>query len=326
MEVQIHKDLKTHNTYLLLHQLLLKQSATMSDLVKSTGLSQSSVRNMLRDLEIRGVIKDIGVDHSTGGRCPNRFILDAQKIRTLNIYVHHRSAEYCFMNLYEEVYKGVFNYNSYQELENWIINQTREYVVCCITLAVEGVVDGYIYYTDHKNEYIRNDWIDHLKNTLDIPVYVENDVKAIQRGFYSSDESLSYFTFLYINEVGMACSTMKDGNILSGEKGILGELGLIPYQDKTINQFLRECNDQKEYENMILYLCTIICVSLDPQKIVLADDTQWNIDIDLLDEKLYPIVHSHYDITRIENVQTYLFNGLNALAIHNNLLKISEER
>ena len=101
MGVYVHKLLKENNSFLLLHSLYNKQNATMFELVEDTHLSQSSVRNLLRKFEQDRIVGSIGVEKSTGGRCPIRFSLIAQSFTVFCCYVHKGYLEYRVIQLYE---------------------------------------------------------------------------------------------------------------------------------------------------------------------------------------------------------------------------------
>lgn len=326
MKVYAHTVLKQNNSQLLLHHLYMKKDATMLDLVQDTQLSQSSVRNMLRQFEDNNIVESIGVDESTGGRCPVRFSLNPALFSLICLFVHKDYAECKIMRLYEVIESSKIEYSSFDQLSDKIKNMIKKYKSTAVVMAVEGIVNGHIYYTDHEDQYIRNDWIEHLQQQIMIPIYIENDVRCMQRGIYKHDESIDNFVYLYISSLGMGGSVMVNGTILNGYKGIIGELGLIPYHDKTINQAIRACHNELEFNQIISHLLVITCLSNDPQKIMISSKLSFPLDLPLLKQQLKSGVHQDYCLELEENPNQCLFDGLEYLGMMNLIRKIAGEK
>lgn len=304
-----HKDLKKNNSYLLLQSLYQKQSATMLDLVNDTHLSQSTVRNMLRAFEREGIVKSIGVNDSTGGRCPNQFSLVDNKFTILCVYVHRAYVDLRIVQLYTSLETSRVTYHNYEELYQTINHYCRQYNVCYIVIAVEGIVEGLCYYTDHNNEYIFNDWIAKMQQQMQVPIHVENDVKTMHQGMRVGHTSKKDVVFLYINTLGMSCSFMYENKIVKGHKGILGELGLLPYQGTTINQALRICENQKDFLSIVMYLLQVICVAMDPQEIIVSSLLPFDVDVVHLTKAIKKTIYQEYPIVVEASPMEYLDIG-----------------
>ena len=59
----------------------------MNELVENLQLSQPSIRNMVRILQEKQMIQEIGNDLSSGGRCPTRFALNEKNYLILCLYI-----------------------------------------------------------------------------------------------------------------------------------------------------------------------------------------------------------------------------------------------
>ena len=70
------KETKKKHLLAILKYLYLHNSSTMNELVENLQLSQPSIRNMVRILQEKQLIQEIGNDFSSGGRCPTRFALN----------------------------------------------------------------------------------------------------------------------------------------------------------------------------------------------------------------------------------------------------------
>ena len=104
----------------------------------------------------------------------------------------------------------------------------------CIVIAVEGIVRDNEYLTDHNNHFETHTWITELEKSINIPILVENDVKAMQLGTcYHHHKNSSIY--LHLNKKGIGSSYMYNGQLVHGKYGIAGEIGLIPYHDISLN-------------------------------------------------------------------------------------------
>ncbi|MEG0365301.1 MAG: ROK family transcriptional regulator [Coprobacillus sp.] len=319
-------NIKTNHLYQMTWDLFIKGNATMQELINSTGLSQPSVRNMIRELQQSGLIEEIGNDHSTGGRCPTRFGLTKEHFHILNLYVHEKYVDYQ-MICYREVEKqDRFEYKNDNELIEIIKTLINENGCQYCIIAVEGMVDQDIYITDHYNTYQENRWVVDLKALVDIPIYLENDVKVMQLGrFYQGYKDRS--VYLYINDIGIGCSYMDNGKLLKGEHGLSGEIGLIPYQGKTLNQCIRECQSEEEFIEIVIHLLIIIYSFVDPKHVDLFYNKK-DIYVDIIRDKLIKQLphYKPFDICVVDDCYNDLYMGMSYLGIDCLLKKLTEER
>lgn len=328
MEVRGQHDLKINNQLLVLQYLYLHQSATMLEVVDRTNLSSSSTRNLLRELEKKKIIEAIGNDRSTGGRCPTRFCLSSSLFTVLCIYVHKTSVTYCIMNPNQDLEIKEFVFENEKQLITIIKDMIVASKINALAFAVKGIVEGLKYYTDHENTYQSNEWIENLSKQIHIPVYVENNVRVMQRGIYKQDTSLSDFTFLLIEEIGMGSSIMINGELLKGNKGIVGELGLLPYQGVTLNEAIRKAGNEQDLLKIITYLVMIICTTIDSKQIYIVSTKYKITNVDSMYRELNKYLFKSYqkEIYLLELNETILFNGLYHLTMQQLFIQLLEER
>ena len=62
------RDIREANRLLILHQLLLRETSTRQELSQSTGLSPATVANLVADFLAEGLIVEVGMTASQGGR------------------------------------------------------------------------------------------------------------------------------------------------------------------------------------------------------------------------------------------------------------------
>ena len=81
------KETKKKHLLAILKYLYLHNSSTMNELVENLQLSQPSIRNMVRTLQEKQLIQEVGNDLSSGGRCPTRFALNEKNYLILCLYI-----------------------------------------------------------------------------------------------------------------------------------------------------------------------------------------------------------------------------------------------
>ena len=116
-----------------------------------------------------------------------------------------------------------------------------------------------------------------IKKEIDLPIQLQNDVKMIHQGCcFTYQQDATYY--LYINEVGIGSSYFYKDEPLYGNTGIMGEIGLISIKGKTINQRVRECQSQDEFNELLGLLVSMIFTMLDPTRLELSLDLKWNYE------------------------------------------------
>ena len=182
--------------------------------------------------------------------------------------------------------------------------------VHCCQIAVEGIVYEDEYVTDHQNILKKHHWVKDIKKEIDLPIQLQNDVKMIHQGCcFTYQQDATYY--LYINEVGIGSSYFYKDEPLYGNTGIMGEIGLISIKGKTINQRVRECQSQDEFNELLGLLVSMIFTMLDPTRLELSLDLKWNYEekiikniLNKIDENCFKNLYFHKDISSM------LFEGL----------------
>lgn len=314
------QDMKKNHLYIILNELYLNKDATINELIEKTNLSQPSIRNMLRTLQTQNIIIETGNDFSTGGRCPTRFALNQEQFRLLCILIQNNIAQ--FYIVYEDLHLQI-SYQNEEELISKIKQMITQYSIHCCILSVEGIVQGYTYITDHFDSLEKHTWIDSLKQSVDIPICLENDVKAMHYGQFLHNSKSSSF-YLHINQLGIGSSYINHEQLLHGQNGIAGEIGLIPYHGIPLNLAMRKCQNQQQFNELLIFLFTIIVSTFDPPYIYVSIDNKWKPNI--LNEPQYL---QHLLPLKIENQIEYhqdfiglMFEGLQYIGIQYLLNKI----
>ena len=244
------KETKKKHLLAILKYLYLHNSSTMNELVENLQLSQPSIRNMVRILQEKQMIQEIGNDLSSGGRCPTRFALNEKNYLILCLYIQVDKVIYQVRSFSEIKKEDTLIYQDEEELKKTIKQLVDKNEVHCCQIAVEGIVYEDEYVTDHQNILKKHHWVKDIKKEIDLPIQLQNDVKMIHQGCcFTYQQDATYY--LYINEVGIGSSYFYKDEPLYGNTGIMGEIGLISFKGKTINQRIRECQSQDEFNELL---------------------------------------------------------------------------
>ena len=167
-----------------------------------------------------------------------------------------------------------------------------------------------VYVTDHHNVLEKHQWLKDIKKEINIPLQLQNDVKMIHQGCYFTYQQDSTY-YLYINEVGIGSSYFYKDEPLYGRSGIMGEIGLISLKGKTINQQIRECQNQEEFNEILSLLLSIVFTMIDPKRLELSLDLKWRYEENIIEKVLNEINQSCFENLYFhEDVSSMLFDGL----------------
>lgn len=327
MNNQILKDVKKHHLYNIMNDLLIHKDATMSELIRRTALSQPSVRNMIRLLEEHAMIQEIGNDASNGGRCPIRFAIEKKDYRILCIYAQTKGMCYQLIHYDKLIMEGTCGQKDDAAMESYVLDLIHTHAIDCCVIAVDGIVKDDQYITDHKDTFEHHKWVSILKKRVQqIPVYLENDVKVMHLGQYFH-EPISRSFYLHINEVGIGSSYMELDTPLYGTNGLLGEIGLIPIQAQSLNQRIRSCQTQAQFNEEMLTLLSMIITMLDPNRIYISLQVTWAYEEEIMKDMLKRYIHIPLknNIQVDDDYQKRLFEGMVYIGIQN-IMKEKIER
>ena len=290
------KETKKKHLLAILKYLYLHNSSTMNELVGNLQLSQPSIRNMVRILQEKQLIQEVGNDLSSGGRCPTRFALNEKNYLILCLYIQVDKIIYQVRGFSEIKKEDTLFYQGEEELKKIIRQLVDKNEVHCCQIAVEGIVYEDEYVTDHQNILKKHHWVKDIKKEIDLPIQLQNDVKMIHQGcYFTYQQDTTYY--LYINDVGIGSSYFYKDEPLYGNTGIMGEIGLISFKGKTINQRIRECQSQDEFNELLGLLVSMIFTMLDPTRLELSLDLKWNYE-----EKIIKNILNKIDKKKLEEL------------------------
>lgn len=267
------KDVKEMNTITILKALYKCTTATIPELMELTGLSQSTVRSILLDLEAMDKLIGVGRDASSGGRCPIRYSFHPHAFRVMGVYLHKEAVEVKIYHVFYSslLYECVIKYKDDSDLYRKLNVLVQGYFVSCISFGVPGIVDGYDFYTDEETPFKKHTIVSALREKLDVPILVENDVRTMLLGYrFSMVSEMNNIAYLYLDTKCMGSAFFVDHHILQGKHHYAGEIGLIPYRGKSINDWLQISLSDEEYCVLMAYIFVIVASFMDPEALILC--------------------------------------------------------
>jgi len=230
-------DLKNANKLKVLNLIKDKSPISRADIAVEFNLSRSTVSQIIEELLEKSWVEELGYGESTdrGGKRPILLQIRKQAVYVIAVFFSSTYSNIAITDLSGEIlvskkirYTQVLDYQTHfsgileviheliAELKKDI--QTIPIIGCGI--VVRGLVD-----VDKKillYSAILNNWNnvpigDYFKKQLDMPVYIENDIRSITSYEYSEFKSDKPKVLMCINsENGIALGVAIDGSILYG--------------------------------------------------------------------------------------------------------------
>lgn len=263
---------KMMNTNVFLKSLFHMKNGTINEFVNETKLSTSTIRTIIIENLEASVIRKMGIEKSSGGRCATRYEFINENLQMILIILHDNDAFiYVYDIYYNEVFKTYINVCEKYKFITTMQNLIKVYKANCIYISVDGIPENYSYINDVTGKLVKKDLLIELKKKIETPIFLENDVKARSIG-YMRKNSTQYknVAYLYLGQNGMGSSFIIDSKIIRGTSNFAGEIGLINYKTKSINDWLREELSDEFYIELVAQILLIVITLFDPEVIVFS--------------------------------------------------------
>ena len=235
-----HRVMHKLNRSIILSSLRKFPSQTRAKLAERTGLTRSTISNLVDELLDKELVYEVGYSASRGGRRglllelnPNGGCAIAIKINASAI--HCVLANFVGEILWEKrVLLTSTQSESTLELAESLISEAVQennntLPLLGIGVGITGIVerDGEVRYSTHlnwKNIHFRERW----EEKFNLPVQIENEVSlsALGENHYGSAINNSHFLFVEIG-YGVGAGIVIDGKLYPGMNGYAGEIGYI---------------------------------------------------------------------------------------------------
>lgn len=232
----------------ILIRLAEQGEETIAELARCFNISVPTTTKLLMDLKEDGYLEDNGKIETAGGRRPNVFGLAADALYFLGVDVRRRRIEIILVDFQGKIVcrKDEIPYkleNTPEALE-FVCQQVEAFIeeitvaknkIAGIGFSLTGRVDaneGYSYTYFNFNE---SPLTDVLRQRFGLPVYIENDSRAMMFAEKNFGVVKDEKNVLFLNlGRGIGVGTMFDGKLYYGKTGFAGELGHIPLFDNEI--------------------------------------------------------------------------------------------
>ncbi|MEQ6390603.1 ROK family transcriptional regulator [Bacillaceae bacterium S4-13-58] len=211
-----------------------------SDVAVRTGLSLSTITNMVEELKEQDLVYEIGTANSTGGRRAILLEFNYNYGSTIGIKIMEDHLIFALTNLNGEILqKSELNFERYEEpsvvvdllkvgAKELMVKASNANNLLGIGVAASGLVnsdDGIVIRSsllNWNNVNIR----DMLKGEFNVPIYIDNDVNAYNNAEIWMGYGTQHKNYLCMSVGdGLGSSIVVDGKIYSGEFGGAGEFG-----------------------------------------------------------------------------------------------------
>jgi len=234
--------IKTNNKSLILNILNSREQISRVELSRITGLTKTSITNIVNELVEQGIMQEIGKTESLSGRKPTLLALNKNSMFALGIYISRDFACCNAANLRGEIL--------YQSRHDFSLSENKETFLNSIYTLLDDVLGktkiphnkilgagiASIGPLDIKNGVILDP--PNFKGLKNIPIveaisskygirtFLDNDMNAGAIAEKLFGEGRNYANFVYIGVCnGIGGGIVLDGHILKGSGGFAGEIG-----------------------------------------------------------------------------------------------------
>ena len=259
------------NNQMLVFQAITKyHHATMVELVRESNLSSPVVKQILEEMDSRGYVEKQMLNTSSKGRNANVYSLNHKKFMILGLFIDERTVDISIRDALSHThYENHLYLKETKELEDFIVTLVERFAVTCVSVAAAGIVDGLYFYRNQKGTLGQFGICEQLSKRLSIPVIIQNDVKTMMMG-YVANHTIKDLAYVYFSTTGVGSSYCFHKQMIQGVHHYSGELGMIPFYGKSINEIIQSGVDDQVMKNIITQIITIVSVTIDPQCIVIA--------------------------------------------------------
>ncbi|PPA69943.1 sugar kinase [Jeotgalibacillus proteolyticus] len=233
--------MKSINKSIILNTIRVHSPISRSEIAKKTSLTPPTVTNIVAELIKSKIVREFDVGVSSGGRKPILLTINERDLFIVGIDVGDKSVRASLTNLNaKNLFKmevsmpypltnQVLLETLHQIAEQIIIlNKIERSKVLGIGIGMHGIVDyknGVAIFAPNfnlKNIPIKS----YIENHMEIPVYVENDARALALGetWFGKGQGIENLICINIG-VGIGAGIIYNNELFRGEYNIAGEFG-----------------------------------------------------------------------------------------------------
>ncbi len=239
--------IKIRNRAMILKSFRTNETLQKVDLVKSLGLSITTVTTNINELLEEGLIKKTGIAESTGGRKPLVLELDKFSRFTVGVDIAPHRVSIIVMNLMSEAIDRI-DYNVDEKLDHVLdgiqikikelITKNHLDITQClgVGLSLPGIVDDTSkLLINAPNLQASNYSLKQFNTSLNLPLYIENEANVAAFAEIHLGTAISYENVIFVSITdGLGCGIIIGNKVYRSHDKRAGEFGHMRISDQDI--------------------------------------------------------------------------------------------
>ena len=225
-----------------------KSHCTITELSKDLNISVPKTTTLITSLAADGFIRDEGKLDSTGGRKASIFGLTPDACHFVGVAISRFHIDFGVMDFKKGIkipfHQVSYKFENTEESLKRLMEAIKQFLKGLESekLNISGIGISMLGRLNPKNgkslnyfNFIDEPLNDLLQDELDIPVFIENDSRAMVFAEMNAGDSINEKNLVFINlDYGIGIGIIIDGKPYYGKSGYSGELGHIPLFDNEI--------------------------------------------------------------------------------------------
>lgn len=239
MKIGSFQGMKSLNRSIVLNKIRTEEPISRAHIARDTKLTPPTVSKLVNELLVDQLIIESEIGESLGGRKPTMLKINRQQFFVIGLDIGSRYIRMVLCNLIGEqltqVEREIPTPLSNEILIQFLLNEIEQLMaahhekeIVGIGIGMHGAVDphqGIALYAPSMN--LRQIPLqEELENHLDIPVIVDNDVRALAFGEYWFGKYEHTNSMVTVNlGYGVGAGMVVDGKLFHGANDLAGEIG-----------------------------------------------------------------------------------------------------
>ena len=248
---KVHSGVASKNASLkksIIKKIDKNSHCTITELSKELNISVPKTTTLINSLLEDGFIEDEGKLDSTGGRKASMYGLSANACHFIGVSISRFHIDFVVMdfkkNIIGSIQREAYKFENTEESLKQLILKIETYLSSLKTdqlnikglgISMPGRINSKLGKAFNYFNFIDEPIKDLLQRELNIPVYVENDSRAMVFAEMNMSDAANEKNLVFVNlDYGIGIGIIIDGKTYYGKSGYSGELGHIPIFENEI--------------------------------------------------------------------------------------------
>ncbi len=275
--------MKRVNSALLRETLKNGSVMTKAELVKRTGMSLTTIVQLISSLAESGIVVSKGYKESTGGRRAELYSLTSSSAYAVSLALEADRIDFSISDaLGDEVDRGCAAHvrrNAFAEAAKIVqhcISRFSPLGALCI--GVPGVVQSGRLLSGRLMEASKGKLLKNFFSAYDsVPFAVENDMNAVALGYARESDPLGQMTenlaYVHFSTTCTGSGIICNGELIRGHANFAGELGYLPLGHHTrLDDLVRSDTGDAEYALAAACMISALNCVVNPASVVIGGE------------------------------------------------------